>query len=110
MEHTATNASVSSYSSGGHVTEITEVRIRLHESTGGEEILRGFATITLNDCFAVHNLKIIDGGDRGLFVSMPAVRRAGKYQDTAHPINREFRQHLEQRVIEEYQREIEDRD
>jgi stage V sporulation protein G len=86
-------------------TVITEVRIRLHRDRR-QEILKAFATITLNDCFAIHNLKIIDGGDRGLFVSMPATPRGGKYQDIAHPINREFRDYLTAEIVEAYYREL----
>lgn len=106
MDQTATNTSAPSYSTADHVTEITEVRIRLHEPKGDGEILRAFANITINACFAVHNLRIIEHGTRGLFVSMPAVRRAGKYEDTAHPVNRDFRRYLESRVIEEYHHEL----
>ena len=87
-------------------TVITEVRVRLHWDDRGEDILKGFATITLNHCFAVHNLKIIDGGERGLFVSMPATPRGGEYRDIAHPINREFREYMTAEVVDEYQREL----
>lgn len=89
-----------------HVTVITEIRVRLHRDSRGEDILKAFATITLNDCFAIHNLKIIDGGERGLFVSMPAVPRGGKYQDIAHPINKTFRDYMTEEVVDEYHREI----
>ena len=87
-------------------TVITEIRVRLHRDLRGEDILKAFATITLNDCFAIHNLKIIDGGERGLFVSMPAVPRGGKYQDIAHPINKPFRDYMTSEVVDEYFREL----
>ena len=50
--------------------EITEVRIKPVSSEGR---LLAFASITIDDCFAVHNLKVIDGRD-GLFVAMPSRR------------------------------------
>ncbi|MCA9752818.1 MAG: SpoVG family protein [Gemmatimonadetes bacterium] len=89
-----------------YVTVITEVRVRLRRGRGGPDILRGFATITINGCFAIHNMKIIYGEERGLFVSMPAVQRNGRYQDIAHPITPEFRDEMEKAVIAEYEAEL----
>jgi stage V sporulation protein G len=85
--------------------EITEVRVRLHRG-GPDDILRAFASITLNDCFAVHNLKVIDKND-GPFVSMPARKnRDGVFSDIAHPIHREFREYMESVVLSAYEREL----
>lgn len=85
--------------------EITEVRVRLHRG-GPDDILRAFASITLNNCFAVHNLKIIDKND-GPFVSMPARKnRDGAFSDIAHPINRDFREYMESIVLTAYEREL----
>ena len=82
---------------------ITEVRIRLHRGRS-DEILRAFASITLNDCFAVHNLKVIDKGGEP-FVSMPARKgRDGEFSDIAHPINRRCREYLESVVLTAYER------
>lgn len=78
--------------------EITDVRISLRD----EEKLKGFATITFDDCFVVRGLKIIEGAD-GLFVAMPSRRKPdGSYQDIAHPIHAEMRGRLEDRVLDEY--------
>jgi stage V sporulation protein G len=85
---------------------ITEVRIRLHKGAKRGDILKAFATITLNNCFVVHNLKVIHGEDRGLFVSMPADRKGGRYQDIAHPITKDFRQEMEDTVIDAYHDEV----
>ncbi|MEM7453694.1 MAG: septation protein SpoVG family protein, partial [Planctomycetota bacterium] len=49
--------------------EITEVRIKLME--GSEDRLRGFCSITFDDCFVVRDLKIIEGNN-GPFVAMPS--------------------------------------
>jgi stage V sporulation protein G len=83
--------------------EITEVRVATRE----DGKLRGFASITLEDCFVVRGLKIIEGHGR-LFVAMPSRRREdGSFQDVAHPITPEFREVLEQAVIAEYTRALE---
>ena len=75
--------------------------MRLHRG-GPDDILRAFASITLNDAFAVHNLKVIEKED-GPFVSMPARKnRDGAFSDIAHPINREFRQYMESVVLSAY--------
>lgn len=49
--------------------EITEIRIKLMEEPG--ERLRAFCSITLDDCFVIRDLKIIEGAN-GLFVAMPS--------------------------------------
>jgi stage V sporulation protein G len=84
--------------------EITDVRISLRD----EEKLKGFATITFDDCFVVRGLKIIDGSD-GLFVAMPSRRKPdGSFQDIAHPIHAAMRSRLEDRVLDEYQAAVEE--
>lgn len=80
---------------------ITEVRIQLRPGGDG---LKAFANVTLDEAFAVHNLKVVEGA-RGLFVSMPARRdAAGKYRDLAHPVTREFYEALQRAVLEAYRR------
>lgn len=49
--------------------EITEVRIKLIDSA--EDRLRGFCSVTFDDCFVVRDLKIIEGNN-GPFVAMPS--------------------------------------
>lgn len=79
--------------------QITELRIR---KVMGEEKLRAYVTITFDDCFVVHNVKIIEGKD-GLFVAMPSKKTAnGEYKDVAHPINPEFRAEIQNRILDEY--------
>jgi stage V sporulation protein G len=89
-----------------HDLEITEVRVRLHRGRKEGHILRAFASITLNNSFAVHVLKVIEK-DGVMFVSMPARReRNGDHNDIAHPTNRAFRQYMESVVLTEYEREL----
>ena len=83
--------------------EITEVRVRL---LGREGKLRGFASITLDDCFVVRDIRIIDSMD-GLFVSMPHKRRRdGTWVDVAHPIDSATRERIENRILDEYERQL----
>lgn len=80
--------------------DVTEVRVFPVE----EERLRAYATITLDHCFLVRDLKIING-NKGLFVAMPSKKRKdGSYQDTAHPLNRDTRRMIEDAVLGEYDR------
>ncbi len=81
--------------------EITEIRITLRD----DEKLRGFASITLDNCFVIRGLKIISGAN-GIFVAMPSRKRKdGTYQDIAHPINMQARQWMESQVIGAFKQE-----
>ena len=81
---------------------VTEVRVfPVHEDR-----LKAYVTITLDHCFVVRDLKIIHGNN-GLFVAMPSKKRKdGTYRDMAHPLNSETRQMIESRVLEEYNRAV----
>jgi stage V sporulation protein G len=80
--------------------QITEVRVFPVD----EEKLKAYASIVLDACFIVNDLKIIEG-KRGLFISMPSRRRKrGGYRDVAHPLNNETRRLIEEHVLAEYQR------
>ncbi len=82
--------------------DITEIRITLRD----DDKLRGFASITLDNCFVIRGLKIISGAT-GIFVAMPSRKRKdGTYQDIAHPINMPTRQWMESQVIAAYKQEL----
>jgi stage V sporulation protein G len=82
--------------------EITEVRIFPVD----EDKLRAYVTITLDHCFVVRGLKVIQG-TAGLFVAMPAKRRKdGTFKDIAHPLNTETRERMERTILSEYDREL----
>ena len=71
-----------------------------------EERLKGYATIVFDDCFVVHDVKIIQGPS-GLFVAMPSKRtKNGTYRDTAHPLNRDTRLMIEKAVLDRFESEI----
>ena len=79
--------------------QMTELRIRKVEDEGK---LRAYVTVTFDNCFVVHNVKIIEGKS-GLFIAMPSRKTAtGEYKDVAHPISPEFRNELQETIISEY--------
>lgn len=53
--------------------QITNVRVKLVKNVDTSGRLRALVSITLDDEFAIHNIKVIEGED-GLFVAMPAER------------------------------------
>lgn len=85
--------------------EITDIRIRKVEADGK---LRAYVTVTFDDCFVVHNVKIIEGKS-GRFIAMPSRKtKTGEYKDVAHPINSDFRQELQDRILQAYIDEVGD--
>lgn len=79
--------------------EVTELRIRKVTAEGK---LRAYVTVTFDNCFVVHNVKIIEG-KTGLFIAMPSRKTAnGEYKDVAHPISPEFRTALQDKILAEY--------
>lgn len=80
--------------------EITETRIRKVESEGK---LKAYVTVTFDNAFVVHNVKIIEG-KTGLFIAMPSRKTTnGEYKDVAHPISPEFRTALQDKILAEYE-------
>ena len=78
---------------------ITDVRIRRMEEEGR---LKAIVSVTFDDEFVVHDMKIIDG-DNGLFVAMPSRKSSdGVYRDIAHPINSDMRGVLQSQILEAY--------
>jgi len=82
--------------------EVTEVKVFPVQ----EDRVKAYVAITLDSCFVVRDLKVINGNS-GLFVAMPSKKRKdGTYRDTAHPLNNETRQMIESIVLAEYNKEI----
>ena len=79
--------------------KVSELRIR---KVSGDSKLRAYVTVTFDNCFVVHNVKIIEGKG-GLFIAMPSRKTAnGEYKDVAHPISPEFRTELQDKILEEF--------
>ena len=80
--------------------EITSVKVHKTEREGSR--MKGYATVTLDDCFVVRDIRIIDG-DNGLFIAMPSKKVPGGHKDIAHPINRETRKMFEDAIFAAYE-------
>ena len=84
--------------------KITDVRVRKIES---DSKMRAVASITLDDEFVIHDIKIIDG-DKGLFIAMPSRKTSdGEYRDIAHPISSEVREKMQTTILEAYANSVE---
>ena len=79
--------------------EITDIRIR---KINTDSRLKAVASITIDNCFAIHELRVIEGKE-GLFVAMPSRQVSdGTFKDIAHPINAETREKIQSAIIEKY--------
>ena len=80
--------------------KITNVSIR--KSDREDSRMKAIASVLLDDEFAVHDIRIIEG-TKGLFIAMPSRKTAtGGYRDIAHPINPEVRAMFEEAILEAY--------
>lgn len=83
--------------------QITDVRVRRIAKEGK---MRAIVSITLDDEFVIHDIKVIEG-DKGLFIAMPSKKAAdGEYRDIAHPINSSTRERLQSIILEQYERTV----
>jgi stage V sporulation protein G len=82
--------------------DITQVKV----FPVNEEKLKAYVSIVFDECFLVSDLKVIQGPN-GLFISMPSKRKKnGEFKDIAHPMNRETRERMEKRILDEYGRAL----
>ncbi|WP_028973955.1 septation regulator SpoVG [Spirochaeta cellobiosiphila] len=81
--------------------QITDIRIRRVTAEGK---LKAYVTVTFDESFVVHNVKIIEG-ESGTFIAMPSRRtKSGEYKDVAHPINTDFRTLLQEAILSAYEK------
>jgi stage V sporulation protein G len=84
--------------------EITEVKVFPVKKF--DEKIKAFATIAIDNCFLIRDLKVINGNS-GLFIAMPSRKKPdGTYADVAHPLNSDMRNYIEEVVITEYHRAV----
>jgi len=82
--------------------EITDIRIK---KVQGENKLKAYASVTFDNSFVIHNIKVIQGSN-GPFIAMPSRKtRNGEVKDIAHPINSQFREKMQNAILEAYQSE-----
>lgn len=83
--------------------QITDIRIRSVEKEGK---MKAVVSITIDDEFVVHDIKIIEG-EKGLFIAMPSRKASdGEYRDIAHPINTSTRERLQSMILDKYQESL----
>ena len=79
---------------------ITDIRVRKVEREGK---LKAVASITIDDVFVVHDIKIIDGA-KGLFIAMPSKQTAdGSFRDVAHPIDTAEREKMQSMILQKFE-------
>ena len=80
--------------------QITDVRVR---KVAKEGKMKAVVSITLDDEFVVHDIKVIEG-EKGLFIAMPSRKASdGEYRDIAHPINSGTRDKIQQMILGKYE-------
>ena len=82
---------------------ITDVWVRKIEKEGK---LKAIVSITLDNEFVVHDIKVIEG-DKGLFIAMPSKKTTdGEFRDIAHPINSSTREMIQSIILDRYQQSL----
>lgn len=85
--------------------KITDVRVRRVAKEGK---LKAVVSITIDDEFVVHDIKVIEG-EKGLFIAMPSKKALdGEYRDIAHPINSGTREKIQRTILEQYKEVLEE--
>lgn len=83
---------------------ISDVRVRLVKKEDSK--LKAVASITIDECFVVHDIKIIEGSE-GCFIAMPSRKTSdGEYKDIAHPINTETREIVKEKILDAYEKAV----
>ena len=89
---------------GAWVMNITDVRVR---KVAKEGKMKAVVSITIDDEFVVHDIKVIDG-EKGLFIAMPSRKAAdGEYRDIAHPINSDTREKIQTIILNKFEEVME---
>ena len=84
--------------------KITDVRVRIVKNDTSK--VKASASITIDDCFVVHDIKIIEGND-GYFMSMPSRKTPdGEFKDIVHPLNTETREQIKSNFYSDIMRLI----
>ena len=81
--------------------KISDVRVRIVKKDDSK--LKAVASITLDECFVVHDIKVIEGS-QGYFIAMPSRKTPyGEYKDIVHPLNTETREEIRTAILAEFE-------
>ena len=84
--------------------QITDVRVRRVAKEGK---LKAVVSITIDDEFVVHDIKVIEG-EKGLFIAMPSKKAMdGEYRDIALPIYSGTRVLFQSTMVGRYEEALE---
>jgi stage V sporulation protein G len=81
--------------------EITDVRLR---KLSTDNKLKAVASVTFDNEFVVHEIKVIENPEGVLFIAMPSrkIGTTGEHRDVAHPINPAAREKIQNAILEVY--------
>lgn len=83
-----------------------DIRINSMYPPGQQGGTRAYASATIDGCFAVRGIKVVEGGRDGLFVSMPSRKTVDGYKEVCFPVTAEFREQLHSAVLDAYQQAL----
>ena len=83
-----------------------DVKISSMYPPGQQGGIRAYASATIDGCFAVRGIKVVEGGRDGLFVSMPSRKTVDGYKEVCFPVTAEFRNELHNAVLDAYQQAL----
>ena len=80
--------------------KISDVRVRVVKKDDSK--LKAVASITIDECFVVHDIKVIEGS-QGFFIAMPSRKTPdGEYKDIVHPLDTKTRERIRAAILEEF--------
>ena len=83
-----------------------DIRITALQPPGSQGGIRAHVSMTIDDCFGVRGIKVVEGGKNGLFVAMPSRKTENTYKDICYPVTAEFRQQINEEVLQAYHQAV----
>ncbi len=85
--------------------QITDIKVRKINAEGR---MKAVVSVTFDDCFVVHDIKVIEGQEK-LFIAMPSRKTPdGEFKDIAHPINVDTRERLQNMILAKYEESMQE--
>ena len=82
--------------------KISDVRVRIVKNETSK--IKASVSITIDDVFVVHDIKVIDDNNGGYFIAMPSRKTPdGEFKDIVHPINTETREEIKAIVLKAFE-------